>query len=83
MQFLITLLVAPSVDEALPIQIAALAVPVQLIWGRDDRIIPAAHAEALAGRLPVHILDAAGHLPHMEKAGEVNRLIGTFTDRLG
>jgi pyruvate dehydrogenase E2 component (dihydrolipoamide acetyltransferase) len=55
-----------------------LRMPVQLIWGRDDRIIPAAHAEALAGRLPVHILDAAGHLPHMEKAGEVNRLIAGF-----
>jgi len=59
-------------------RITALAMPVQLIWGREDRIIPVAHAEALAARLPVHILDAAGHLPHMEKAGEVNRLIGQF-----
>jgi len=55
-----------------------LKMPVQLIWGRNDRIIPVAHAEALAGRLPVHILDAAGHLPHMEKSGEVNRLIARF-----
>ncbi len=55
-----------------------LRMPVQLIWGRDDRIIPVAHAEALAGRVPVHILDQAGHLPHMEKAGEVNRLITRF-----
>ncbi len=54
---------------------AALKLPVQIIWGREDRIIPAAHAEALASRLPVHILEQAGHLPHMEKAGEVNRLI--------
>jgi hypothetical protein len=45
-------------------------------WGgREDRIIPLAHAEALASRLPVHILEQTGHLPHMEKAGEVNRLI--------
>ena len=28
--------------------IAGLALPVQVIWGRDDRIIPVAHAEALA-----------------------------------
>jgi pyruvate dehydrogenase E2 component (dihydrolipoamide acetyltransferase) len=55
-----------------------LRMPVQLIWGRDDRIIPAAQAEAFAGHVPVHILDAAGHLPHMEKAGEVNRLIARF-----
>jgi pyruvate dehydrogenase E2 component (dihydrolipoamide acetyltransferase) len=59
-------------------RIATLSVPVQLIWGREDRIIPVAHAEALAARLPVHIVDAAGHLPHMEKAGEVNRLIERF-----
>jgi pyruvate dehydrogenase E2 component (dihydrolipoamide acetyltransferase) len=61
-------------------RIAALAMPVQLIWGREDRIIPVAHAEALAARLPVHILEDAGHLPHMEKAGEVNRLISRFIE---
>jgi pyruvate dehydrogenase E2 component (dihydrolipoamide acetyltransferase) len=55
--------------------VASLKVPVQVIWGREDRIIPVAHAEALASRLPVHILEQTGHLPHMEKAGEVNRLI--------
>jgi pyruvate dehydrogenase E2 component (dihydrolipoamide acetyltransferase) len=60
--------------------LAALSAPVQLIWGRDDRIIPLAHAEALAGKLPVHILDDAGHLPHMEKSGEVNRLIARFIE---
>jgi pyruvate dehydrogenase E2 component (dihydrolipoamide acetyltransferase) len=59
-------------------RIATLAMPVQIIWGRDDRIIPVAHAEALAARVPVHILEGAGHLPHMEKAGEVNRLIERF-----
>jgi pyruvate dehydrogenase E2 component (dihydrolipoamide acetyltransferase) len=55
--------------------VAVLKLPVQIIWGREDRIIPVAHAEALASRLPVHILEQTGHLPHMEKAGEVNRLI--------
>ena len=59
-------------------RIAALTMPVQLVWGRNDRIIPVTHAEALAARLPVHIVDAAGHLPHMEKSAEVNRIIGEF-----
>ena len=45
------------------------------LGGREDRIIPVADAEALASRLPVHILEQTGNLPHMEKAGEVNRLI--------
>jgi pyruvate dehydrogenase E2 component (dihydrolipoamide acetyltransferase) len=52
--------------------------PVQLIWGRDDQIVPVAHAEALASHLPVHILEQAGHLPHMEKGGAVNDLINRF-----
>ena len=55
--------------------VADLKLPVQIIWGRDDRIIPVAHAEALAAKLPVHVVDETGHLPHMEKAGEVNRLL--------
>ena len=54
--------------------------PIQLIWGRDDRIIPLAHAEALADKRPLHIIDDAGHLPHMEKSGEVNRLIARFIE---
>jgi pyruvate dehydrogenase E2 component (dihydrolipoamide acetyltransferase) len=62
--------------------VTAAKMPVQVIWGRDDRIIPVAHAQALAARLPqgqqVHILPQAGHLPHMEKSGEVNRLIRRF-----
>jgi pyruvate dehydrogenase E2 component (dihydrolipoyllysine-residue acetyltransferase) len=61
-------------------RIEQLRAPVQLIWGREDRIIPVAHAEALAARFPVHILDATGHLPHMEKASEVSRLIRRFVE---
>jgi pyruvate dehydrogenase E2 component (dihydrolipoamide acetyltransferase) len=52
--------------------VAALPMPVQAIWGRNDRIVPASHAAALPG---AHVLDGAGHLPHMEKSAEVTRLI--------
>ena len=62
-------------------RIAALQIPVQVIWGREDRIIPVAHAAALASRFPVHIIEQAGHLPHMEKAGEVNRLVKSFIEQ--
>ena len=61
-------------------RIAALTTPVQVIWGREDRITPVTQAEMLASRFPVHIIEQAGHLPHMEKAGEVNRLIKRFID---
>ena len=59
-------------------QIGSLALPVQLIWGRDDRIIPVAHAAAHAARLPTHIFAETGHLPHLERAGEVGRLLAGF-----
>jgi pyruvate dehydrogenase E2 component (dihydrolipoamide acetyltransferase) len=58
----------------------AIEAPVQLIWGRHDGIIPIAHAEALASRLGVHVVEDTGHLPHMEKAGEVNRLLRRFVE---
>jgi pyruvate dehydrogenase E2 component (dihydrolipoamide acetyltransferase) len=55
--------------------LAAANVPRLLIWGRADRIIPANHADGLPAGVAVHLLDGAGHLPHMEKSGEVNRLL--------
>ena len=60
--------------------VADLQMPVQIIWGREDRIIPLAHATGLTPRLSVHIIEQAGHLPHMEKAAEVNRLINRFLE---
>ena len=32
------------------------AAKTQIIWGRDDRILPVAHATALGGDVAVHIL---------------------------
>jgi pyruvate dehydrogenase E2 component (dihydrolipoamide acetyltransferase) len=55
--------------------VAALNRPVQTIWGSEDQIIPVRHATALASAGQVHVLPRVGHLPHMEKASEVNRLI--------
>lgn len=53
--------------------LASLAVPLLTIWGREDAIIPAGHAANLPGR--VEILEAAGHMPHLEKAAHVNALL--------
>jgi 2-hydroxymuconate-semialdehyde hydrolase len=37
----------------------------ELIWGRHDRFVPLALAEA-AGR-PLHVIEDAGHVPHVER----------------
>jgi len=49
-----------------------------VIWGRQDQIIPARHAEGLPGDIRVHVLEGKGHMVHMEAAGEVNRLLNDF-----
>ncbi|MBW3548674.1 MAG: alpha/beta fold hydrolase [Actinobacteria bacterium] len=46
-----------------------LAVPTALVWGRHDRLVPLAIAEAAQARLgwPLHVIEGAGHLPHVEQ----------------
>ncbi len=54
---------------------ARAAVPVQVIWGREDRIIPVSQCEGLSGTVAVHVLDGVGHLVQMEAATQVNALV--------
>lgn len=54
------------------------SIPLLVIWGEDDAIVPAAHAEATPGGAERHVLPGVGHSPHMEAAGDVNRLLEGF-----
>ncbi|MEA2227288.1 MAG: hypothetical protein QOF04_918, partial [Solirubrobacteraceae bacterium] len=56
----------------------AADVPVLVIWGEQDAIVPPAHAEAAPGRAETRVLPDVGHSPHMEAAGDVNRLLEGF-----
>ena len=62
-------------------RLTELSVPVLVMWGGDDRVIPVAHATKLEG-VHVEVLDGQGHSPHMEAANEVNRLLGAFLDEV-
>ena len=53
-------------------------VPTLVIWGADDRIIPAGYARDLPNQDRVHIFDNTGHMVQMERASDVNRLIAAF-----
>ncbi len=56
----------------------ALAVyrgPVRVVFGLDDRIIPAGHARGLAGAVGVHLFANIGHMPHFEARAEVADVI--------
>jgi pyruvate dehydrogenase E2 component (dihydrolipoamide acetyltransferase) len=59
-------------------RLGELTVPLQVIWGREDRIIPVSHADGLPDHIPVHVVDGAGHMPHMEQSAEVDELIRRF-----
>lgn len=56
-----------------------LATPTQVVWGEDDQILPAQHAEGLPDSIALTMFKKTGHMPHMEKAAEVNELIGKIT----
>jgi pimeloyl-ACP methyl ester carboxylesterase len=49
--------------------------PCRVIVGRRDMVIPAEQADALPGNVAVNRLDLVGHLPHVEAAGLVARLV--------
>ena len=55
--------------------LASLSIPVRVIWGSADQIIPADHASGLPGNISVHVLDGIGHLAHVEAASNVNKLL--------
>jgi len=48
-------------------ELAAFGGPAVAVWGREDKIVPAANAAGLGSAATVHIVDGAGHMAHMEK----------------
>ncbi|MDA9448347.1 acetoin dehydrogenase dihydrolipoyllysine-residue acetyltransferase subunit [Bradyrhizobium sp. CCBAU 21360] len=55
-------------------ELASLNLPVQIIWGAKDAIIPVKHAQE-APKARVEIIENAGHMAQMEAASRVNELI--------
>ncbi len=56
-------------------KLASLELPIKVIWGSKDAIIPASHASGLPANVTVTVLDGFGHLVQMEAAAEVNKLL--------
>jgi pimeloyl-ACP methyl ester carboxylesterase len=58
-----------------------IEVPVQIVWGEADRILPLAFATELKRLLPeaeLQVIKDAGHLPHVEKPQEFCELVLRF-----
>lgn len=58
-----------------------LAMPVLIIWGKNDRTIPVRYAYRAVRKVAgarLHIFDRCGHMPPFERAAEFNRLVAEF-----
>ena len=52
-----------------------LTMPVRVLWGQQDRILPVRHADGLPGHIAVHRFAGVGHLPHVEAEAQVARIV--------
>lgn len=60
----------------------ARIVPVFVLWGADDHVIPAAHAQIARDQAwsDVHVLADAGHFPHRDRPDDVVWLLREFVE---
>ncbi|MEM8919206.1 MAG: alpha/beta hydrolase [Pseudomonadota bacterium] len=66
-------------------QVGSLDMPVLLLWGAQDKVIPVSHGEAFEEAIPgaeLVIYDDAGHLPMEETPEQVARDIRTWIDKI-
>jgi pimeloyl-ACP methyl ester carboxylesterase len=65
-------------DPYLPKWLHRIDVPVKILWGRQDRMLPVAFVDVYRKLLPkaeISILENCGHLPHAEKPDEFVEII--------
>jgi pimeloyl-ACP methyl ester carboxylesterase len=62
-------------------QLHRIECPTLVIWGREDRIVPMAHGELLARKIPkarLAVLDNCGHMLPLERPEEFAGLVTSF-----
>ena len=69
-----------------PDMLAQMRIPVELIWGRADKLMLAQHRDFYLRHLPAHASikepDHFGHCPFLEHPSEVSRMIVEFTQKI-
>jgi len=73
-------------DGALPDKLAGLTVPVTVVWGRSERLLPASSLAYWRDHLPAHAVfaepDGFGHCPHLDDPARLARMIAAFATSL-
>ena len=59
--------------------LAGLSMPVKIVAGTEDRVVPARHFAGLPGRIALHLFPRTGHMPQIEQKGDVARLLRELT----
>jgi 4,5:9,10-diseco-3-hydroxy-5,9,17-trioxoandrosta-1(10),2-diene-4-oate hydrolase len=70
-----------NLTKSLLKDLGKIAAPTIIFWGKQDRIIPAAHAQIAASKIPgaeLHIFDRCGHMPMFEHPDEFNKIVLDF-----
>jgi len=80
-----SLTAAVRVDHGFkPEELAALRMPILLLWGRADRLMPASNLEFFRRHLPPHAQieepEALGHCPHMDAPRFLADRIAAFAE---
>ncbi len=60
------------------------SVPICIIWGQDDQVLPAAHAARASTVLPhaqIEVISNAGHFPHRDHPDRCAKIIRDFVQR--
>jgi pimeloyl-ACP methyl ester carboxylesterase len=71
-------------DPMLPKWLHRIDVPVAIVWGKEDELLPVGMAHELKRLLPgaeLTILERCGHLPHIEKMEEFCDLVVRFAGK--
>ncbi len=69
-------------DPGLRDRLPAIAMPVAVVWGAADRMIPVEHGHAYADGIPgaqFRLITKAGHLPQLETPDELLEVVTDFT----
>ncbi len=71
----------PDDIDALTAQYKTISVPVLIIWGEEDEVVPLSVGKNFKRDIPgseLVILPECGHMPPEEEPGETTRLITAF-----
>ncbi|GAA4675142.1 alpha/beta fold hydrolase [Frondihabitans cladoniiphilus] len=70
--------------QALLARVTKLRIPMLVVWGDDDHVLPFSHLEAARAALPeaeTHVFTKTGHMPQIERPSEFAEVLEEFLAR--